>query len=1059
MRERRDDFDDIRRNGSYFSHQTRGFEQHDRDRPVHSQRESQEQGVYRKSPPLVQNNREKIENSGRTRLSSGLNRFDDPVSVESGRFGQMGSVHRGGYSDGSGPVLSEPLLGEDRKSNTCLKFQWDNLSKYYGTGERSNLGGVPVSLSMENDGVGGSSGGYFSNRNMQVGPTESCRNYRVMDSGDRGDRGFSSSPPPLGVRRRSSDVDSIVDKIERRSSNADKVTTLENKMTRYGNYETCHGSENERDCDYDYGSLNLVNHSFKGIIDRSNDIEAYRNELLNDRRMSFGQNESDLDCNSLNLVKRRRTSENSDLYDDETGYIKNRMIGRRILLENDAYRAQDEKDLDYRRRTSMMDLNKTERNDDMDNDIDLRNNMMTQRQIFLENDRSLVQDENDLDYRAINLLKMRKTISRTEQNDDMDNDIDLRNNMMSQRQIYLENDSSIARDENDLDYRAINLLKMRRTINKTEQNGGMDNDIDLRNYMMSQRQILLENDSSFGDTAKDLDIRSSSVMNMRRSAGIMDRIEGNSDINNEISFRKNLTSDRRKLLENNTSFAEVENEMNRRSSDFNPQNLQFVEEYDFQRHGAISGIHEELYSTRSTSQRLVSPEETLEMRFKRKRGFNVETQTGSDIQKGMSYSDLNDSDKINDLSYGDEYWSYEDIEKLSMLQNSRQGQHGQVGRRSKDIIIDKMAIHGNANFENSSSAYVLLSEQRHLNKPAKSDVKKRLGPVQSVMQRLGPVPSLGKSLRLAPKIKRKLPWVNTEVGKATEDFEQEVNVQDIKSSEIRTTKQVMSDPPEGSEEAIQMVQNAFLKFVKVLNENSGTRQKYLEKGGGALKCFICGSSKEFVDTLSLAQHAFTSCKVGSRSEHLGFGKALCVLMGWNSVIVPNGRWIQQILPAAEASSAKEDLTIWPPVVLIHNSSIENGNQDERMIVSIERLRDILKGMGCQRGITNICRGKAANQSIMVVNFSGTFSGLQEAERLHKAFYEKKHGRTEFEQITSKMNSQETHQISVDEVENVLYGYMGIAGDLDNLDFGTKKRCVVKSKKAIAVIADASLTSK
>jgi hypothetical protein len=37
---------------------------------------------------------------------------------------------------------------------------------------------------------------------------------------------------------------------------------------------------------------------------------------------------------------------------------------------------------------------------------------------------------------------------------------------------------------------------------------------------------------------------------------------------------------------------------------------------------------------------------------------------------------------------------------------------------------------------------------------------------------------------------------------------------------------------------------------------------------------------------------------------------------------------------------------------------------------------IVAGMGFGQGITNICRGKAANQSTMVVIFGQTFSVLQ-----------------------------------------------------------------------------------
>lgn len=102
-------------------------------------------------------------------------------------------------------------------------------------------------------------------------------------------------------------------------------------------------------------------------------------------------------------------------------------------------------------------------------------------------------------------------------------------------------------------------------------------------------------------------------------------------------------------------------------------------------------------------------------------------------------------------------------------------------------------------------------------------------------------------------------------------------------------------------------------------------------------------SKEFAGVVPLAIHAFMSHMAGSRAEHLGFHKALCVLMGWDSASVSNGTWVQRFLPDAEALALKEDMVIFPPVVVIHNTSIANKNQNERVIVTIEGLEDILKG--------------------------------------------------------------------------------------------------------------------
>lgn len=115
---------------------------------------------------------------------------------------------------------------------------------------------------------------------------------------------------------------------------------------------------------------------------------------------------------------------------------------------------------------------------------------------------------------------------------------------------------------------------------------------------------------------------------------------------------------------------------------------------------------------------------------------------------------------------------------------------------------------------------------------------------------------------------------------------------------------------------------------------------------------------------------------------------------------------------------------------------------------------LIADMGFGWGISKVCRGKPANQSIMTVIFHGTFSGLKEAERLHKLYAENKHGRAEFQQINC--SSGETKKAPLDKVKDVLYGYLGIAGDLDKLDFETKSCALVKSKKEIYATADALL---
>ena len=98
-----------------------------------------------------------------------------------------------------------------------------------------------------------------------------------------------------------------------------------------------------------------------------------------------------------------------------------------------------------------------------------------------------------------------------------------------------------------------------------------------------------------------------------------------------------------------------------------------------------------------------------------------------------------------------------------------------------------------------------------------------------------------------------------------------------------------------------------------------------------------------MNTIGLVMHTIMSPKVGLRVQHLGLFKALCLLVGWNSEMTPNKPWVHQVLPAAESLALKEDLIIWPPIVIVHNSSIGNSDPDERMIVTIDMLVTILRG--------------------------------------------------------------------------------------------------------------------
>ncbi|TKY51686.1 Zinc finger-XS domainprobable mediator of RNA polymerase II transcription [Spatholobus suberectus] len=263
-----------------------------------------------------------------------------------------------------------------------------------------------------------------------------------------------------------------------------------------------------------------------------------------------------------------------------------------------------------------------------------------------------------------------------------------------------------------------------------------------------------------------------------------------------------------------------------------------------------------------------------------------------------------------------------------------------------------------------------------------------------------------------------------------------------------------SEPTEGSEEFNQMVHENFLMYSKKLNLNLYVQRRYQDQGkAGSLYCIVCGrsSSKEFMDTQRLVTHAFMSHKAGLRAKHLGLHKAICVLMGWDTVVPQDTvTWVPQVLPHAEALAQKEDLILWPPIVIIHNISMSDDNPQNWKVVSMETIEAFLRGKGFVRGRIKLCLGKPADQSIVLVKFLGTFGGLGDAERLHKYLSDNNRGRAEYERVKSESikscNIRETDE--GDKVENILYGYVGIAEDLDKLDFNSKKWSMVKSRKEI-----------
>ncbi|XP_038884675.1 uncharacterized protein LOC120075393 [Benincasa hispida] len=274
-----------------------------------------------------------------------------------------------------------------------------------------------------------------------------------------------------------------------------------------------------------------------------------------------------------------------------------------------------------------------------------------------------------------------------------------------------------------------------------------------------------------------------------------------------------------------------------------------------------------------------------------------------------------------------------------------------------------------------------------------------------------------------------------------------VNDDDLSDDLVISTE---SEPPEDSEEFKQLTHEAFLKCSKMLNMKSSVRKKYTEQGNaGSLYCIICrrSHSKEFMNTQRLVKHAYMSHKVGLRALHLGLAKAICVLMGWNSVRPQDTvTWVPEVLSKEEIVVQKEDLIIWPPVIIVRNLSLSYSSPDKWRVVTIKALESFLRSKNLLKGRVKMNLGCPADQSVMVLKFLPTFSGLTDAERLDKFFSENRRGREDFELAKCKKGGVGMEGDKIE--EEVLYGYLGTAEDLDDVELNVRKLSMIKSKKEI-----------
>lgn len=429
-----------------------------------------------------------------------------------------------------------------------------------------------------------------------------------------------------------------------------------------------------------------------------------------------------------------------------------------------------------------------------------------------------------------------------------------------------------------------------------------------------------------------------------------------------------------------------------------------------------------------------------------RRKYNPDAEMNRHNSRGIMLEKWYSNSRVQDLDDRNEEWSGQDS-SFKFSSKSVAYDNKRYRREEREFVREDRRRFSESDDWLPSDDY-MEHVHEHSIKPHKSGAKFSKGRLRQDHQ----------SSHVSSRLERRhvLPkphnvWIRGQVDNQVDKHENEV---DQSNDWMNSSK---SEPREGSEEFKQLIQTAFLTFSKKLNENPAVRKRYKAQGrAGSLFCIVCGrsESKEFMDTQRLAMHAFMSHKFRLRAEHLGLHKAICVLLGWKSRVAPDvTTWFPEHIPDKEAMAQKEDLILWPPVVIIHNSSIEENEVDEQKVISLEVVGDFLRGKGFSGGKFKTYFGKPGNSSVIVVRFLGTFSGLQDAERLHKYFVENKRGRVDFgrggsSSIKGKSRSSSNEEGGQKNVELVLYGYMGISEDLDKVDIDTKRKCSIKSKKEI-----------
>ncbi|THG16248.1 hypothetical protein TEA_027971 [Camellia sinensis var. sinensis] len=243
-----------------------------------------------------------------------------------------------------------------------------------------------------------------------------------------------------------------------------------------------------------------------------------------------------------------------------------------------------------------------------------------------------------------------------------------------------------------------------------------------------------------------------------------------------------------------------------------------------------------------------------------------------------------------------------------------------------------------------------------------------------------------------------------------------------------------------------------------------------------------GSSKDFPDMHNLIMHTYNSDTADLLVDHLGLHKALCVLMGWNYLKSPDNSKAYQSLSSNEASANQDDLIIWPPVVIIHNTNTGKGRDGRKEGLGNKEMDNKLREFedmhtstildwpgisarpdpklwirdyfGFRGGKSKSMYGIDGHLGITLVKFYGNQSGLKEAVRLAEFFEKESHGRigwTRAESLKSGRDDENNPNlmkvdVKTGEKKRIFYGYLVTVFDLDKVDFETRKKAVIESRR-------------